>query len=221
LALVEGRAHALIDAHTFPFLNGIGHFLPKSKLTEVKSKLEELERDFWTAKDQFLSRYSTLRQSASKERRTIAEKLVTDPERMVAGIENSLRFPSAMERFFDFDVQVFQITLPERLGVDLITMADQENIVQARQQVAQDAAEKIRKDTESFVADCVASLREQTAHLCQEMLDSIGTRETGASEDPESLGKVYRPVQSHELRQRQRHGTAIGGSKEGAAVQNG
>jgi len=67
LALVEGRAHALIDAHTFPFLNGIGHFLPKSKRTEVKSKMEELERDFWTAKDQFLSWYSTTAIGGSKE----------------------------------------------------------------------------------------------------------------------------------------------------------
>jgi len=28
LALIEGRAHALIEANTFPFLNGLGHFLP-------------------------------------------------------------------------------------------------------------------------------------------------------------------------------------------------
>ncbi|HUR46448.1 MAG TPA: DUF3150 domain-containing protein, partial [Candidatus Saccharimonadales bacterium] len=32
LALVEGRAHALIDQNTFPFLNGLSHFLPNAKL---------------------------------------------------------------------------------------------------------------------------------------------------------------------------------------------
>lgn len=32
---------------------------------------------------------------------------------------------------------------------------------------------------ESFVADCVASLREQTAQLCEEMLKSINGCETG------------------------------------------
>jgi hypothetical protein len=84
-----------------------------------------------------------------------------------------------MDRFFGFDVQVFQISLPERLELDLITLADQEQIILARQQAAQEAGEKIRKGTESFVADCVASLREQTAQLCQEMLDSIGGSETG------------------------------------------
>lgn len=77
---------------------------------------------------------------------------------------------------FDED---FQITLPESLTVDLVTLADQEHVILARHKAAQDAAEKIRRDTESFVADCVASLREQTAQLCQEMLDSIGTSETG------------------------------------------
>ena len=27
-ALVESRAHSLVEASTFPFLNGLGHFLP-------------------------------------------------------------------------------------------------------------------------------------------------------------------------------------------------
>ena len=35
LAVIEGRAHALVEANTFPFLNGLGHFLPNSKLAEV------------------------------------------------------------------------------------------------------------------------------------------------------------------------------------------
>ena len=43
LAVIEGRAHALVEANTFPFLNGLGHFLPNSKLAEVTEKLEELE----------------------------------------------------------------------------------------------------------------------------------------------------------------------------------
>src|SRR5271163_1162169 len=43
LSLIEGRAHALVEANTFPFLNGLGHFLPNSKLAEVTGKLNELE----------------------------------------------------------------------------------------------------------------------------------------------------------------------------------
>jgi len=39
--------------------------------------------------------------------------------------------------------------------------------------------QKIRNDVQSFVVDCVASLREQTAQLCQDMLSSIKGCETG------------------------------------------
>src|SRR5947209_6154022 len=35
LAVLEGRAHALVESNTFPFLNGLGHFLPNLRLEEV------------------------------------------------------------------------------------------------------------------------------------------------------------------------------------------
>jgi hypothetical protein len=54
LALVESRAHALIEANTFPFLNGLGHFLPNARLAEVNGKLKELEQEFWRAKAAFV-----------------------------------------------------------------------------------------------------------------------------------------------------------------------
>ena len=66
LALIEGRAHALVETNTFPFLNGLGHFVPNSKLAEVTGKLEELESEFWPAKKAFLKKYSSLRQSARR-----------------------------------------------------------------------------------------------------------------------------------------------------------
>ena len=37
LALVESRAHALVEANTFPFLNGLAHFVPNAKLGDRKS----------------------------------------------------------------------------------------------------------------------------------------------------------------------------------------
>lgn len=74
---------------------------------------------------------------------------------------------------------MFQITLPESLDMDLMTLADQREVVDARQRAAREAGEKIRRDTETFVADCVAALREQTAQLCHEMLSTINNCETG------------------------------------------
>src|SRR5688572_30213730 len=89
LALVEGRAHALVETNTFPFLNGLGHFLLNTRLQEVTTKLEELKRDFWTAKKAFLQKYSTLRRDASHEWRQMAQKLVENPDRLVSAIEAS------------------------------------------------------------------------------------------------------------------------------------
>src|SRR3954463_15958847 len=56
LALVEGRAHALMESNTFPFLSGLGHFLPNARLEEVTGKLRDLEVEFWKAQAEFLQR---------------------------------------------------------------------------------------------------------------------------------------------------------------------
>src|SRR5436189_5502502 len=69
-----------------------------------------------------------------------------------------------------------------KLGLDMITVGDQQNLVTARQQAAQEAANRIHQETERFVADCVSSLRELTAALCDEMLESIRTSETGVQQ---------------------------------------
>jgi hypothetical protein len=95
---------------------------------------------------------------------------------MVATIANA--FPLALEKHFGFDTTLFQIAVPEQLTADLITLAEQQQIVQARQQAAQAAGTKIRGDVENFVAECVATLREQTATLCEEMLQSISDGKT-------------------------------------------
>jgi len=60
LALVEGRAHALVESCSFPFLNGLAHFLPNKKLEEVTAKLKGLEEEFWKAKAEFIQRYARL-----------------------------------------------------------------------------------------------------------------------------------------------------------------
>ncbi len=190
LALIEGRAHALVEANTFPFLNGIARFLPNAKLEEVNKKLEELELAFWIARDNFLKKYASLRQSASKEWRVMAEKLVKDPDRLVATIEASFPFPNQMDRYYAFDAQLFQIAMPQNLSAELIDVGDHQALIDARQKAASEASNKIRSGVESFVADCVASLREQTAQLCEDMLSSINNSETGVHQ--KTLNRLVR-----------------------------
>jgi hypothetical protein len=190
LALVEGRAHALVEACSFPFLNGLAHFLPNTKLEEVTTKLKELEEEFWKAKDEFIQRYAKLRESAAREWRDMAKKLVQDPDRVVANIEAAFPAPQKMDRFFGFETQLFQIAVPERLGLDMVAMADHQRLMQVRQQAAQRASQQIHQGVERFVADCVAALREQTAQLCDEMLQSINESETGVHQ--KTLNRLVR-----------------------------
>lgn len=190
LALVESRAHALVEANTFPFLNGLAHFVPNAKLGEVTGKLKALGTEFWQAKHRFVAQYGKLRDAALVEWRTMADKLSDDPARVVAAIEAAFPPAQTLERKFGFDTQLFQIAVPERLGLDVLSIGDQENLINARQQAAREAAAKIRSQTESFLAECVTSLREQTAQLCGDMLQCIRTGETGVHQ--KTLNRLIR-----------------------------
>lgn len=178
-ALIESRAHSLVEANTFPFLNGLAHFLPNTKLEEVTSRLTVLEREFREEKVRFIGRYAEMREIATDEWRILARKLVNTPERLVAAIEESFPCPEQMERSFGFETQLFQITVPEGVGMSPVTVKDQMAIMQARANAARQAADKISQGVEGFVADCVASLREQTAKLCEDMLSSMREGKTG------------------------------------------
>ena len=179
LSLIEGRAHALIDGNTFPFLNGVGHFLPNPKMEEVLDKLKQLEQEFWSAKEVFLNQYASLRESASQEWYKMAAKLTSDPERVVASIQQSFPLPRQMHRYFDFQTNLFQISLPEKLSMEILTSEEQQQVITARQKAVHEAAEKIRRDTEIFVYECITALREQTAKLCEDMLHSISGSDKG------------------------------------------
>jgi hypothetical protein len=178
-ALIESRAHALVDANTFPFLGGIAHYLPNSKLVEVTHRLEELEREFRAEQQRFISDYGCLRLDAAREWWDAARRLVHDPDRLVATIETSFPQADEMDRYFSFNTHVFQVSIPEGTPqMELIAAGDRQAVVDARNRAAQEAGRKIRHGAEQFVSDCVATLRQETAKLCDEMLRSIQSGKT-------------------------------------------
>ena len=178
-ALIESRAHSLIEASSFPFLNGLGHFLPNTNLAGVTRKIDALAKEFGDATAHFLARYRELRTQAAKEWSAAAQRLVTDPARLVATIEAAFPDTERMERHFGFGTQLFQIRVPEHLDRELLAQGEQEAIMNAREQAARQAAAQIRSQVQTFVADCVAALRQQTAQLCDEMLESMRSGKTG------------------------------------------
>ena len=189
-ALVEGRAHSLVESSTFPFLNGLGHFLPNTKLEEVTQKLRDLATEFEQAQQAFLGQYADLRQQASAEWYEAARRLVSDPERLVATIEASFPNVSQMQRAFGFEVNLFQLRAPESLDLALVSQGEQEKVIAAREKAAAEAAAEIHRGAETFVADCVASLRQETAKLCEDMLESMRTGKTGVHQ--KTLNRLVR-----------------------------
>ena len=178
-ALIESRAHSLVDSSTFPFLGGIAHFLPNAKLPEVTRKLEVLSEEFQEEQLSFMANYADLRAQAAREWWDAARKLVGDPDQLVATIEASFPRAEEMGRFFGFETDLFQVSVPDGSSqLELVASADQQAVIDARNRAAQEAAAKIRSGTEHFVSDCVATLRQETAKLCDEMLGSMSDGKT-------------------------------------------
>lgn len=189
-ALIESRAHSLIDGCTFPFLNGLGHFLPNTKLAEVTQRLDKLQGEYVEAKRAFLLRYAELREQAVGEWREAAHRLASDPDRLVAAIEGSFPNAAKMERAFGFEVQLFQVRAPESLDLTLVSESQQQEVIEARHRAAQQAATQIHQGAQTFLADCVAALREQTATLCEDMLQSMREGKTGVHQ--KTLNRLIR-----------------------------
>ena len=179
-SLIESRAHALVDGSTFPFLGGIARFLPNARLGSVTSRLEDLEQEFATELRRFKDRYSSLRVDAARAWWSAARLLVSDPDRLVATIEASFPQAEQLDRYFSFHTHLFQVAIPEGSSeLELIAAADRQAVSDARNQAAQSAARKINEGVQTFVSDCVATLRQETAALCDDMLRAMSEGKTG------------------------------------------
>lgn len=178
-ALIESRAHALVEASTFPFLKGLARYLPNARLEDITRRLENLRREFDATRNNFLSGYADTREAALAEWRLTAIQLTSDPDRLVSAVAAAFPDVSRMDRHFGFEVQLFQVRAPEALDLELVEAADVAAIRQARDTAAREAAVRIQSQAREFVSDCVASLRQRTAELCTEMLESIRTGKTG------------------------------------------
>ena len=177
-ALIESRAHAAVERASFPFLGGIARFVTNQNLARLTETLDGLKAEFEAEIDSFMDRYEDLRESALTEWRQAARSLDVPVGEFVDRI--AANFPSGMRlrQRFHFDAHFYQVAAPESLRLQATDAADQAAVVDARALVARQAAEKLARDTESFVSDCVANLREQTAQICDEMLASMKSGKT-------------------------------------------
>ena len=174
LALLESRTHALVEANTFPFLNGMARYLPNCRLTEIDARLNALHEQFDAEVDEFLRLYPDYyRREALQEWDAAARALEVDPERLLAVIEEAFPEPDSMRRRFSFRVDFFQVAAPAPLQAELVEAGVQAELAEARAKAARKAERRIEQSCEEFIRDCTAELRSQTATLCSEMLRTI------------------------------------------------
>ena len=175
LALVEGRAHSTLEENSFPFLGGIARYVPNERLEDVNGKLERMRVEFENEKARFLERYATYRDEALGDWRRAGGKLVGDPARLVAVIEDAFPPPEKMERYFEFNISLFEISTPEMPRAELLDAGSRREIMAAREKAAGEARHRIEQSCDEFIRESTAELRRQTSQLCSEMLETINT----------------------------------------------
>jgi hypothetical protein len=157
------------------------HFLPNGKLVDVQEQLNAQRNHFHRAQEDFLSAYRDLRADALEEWREATRQLARTQDEaacIYAQIAESFPQREKLEPKFAFEVHLFQIAVPESLGMELVTFAEQQEVHRARHEAAESAARQIRSGVEGFVGECVIELRHQTAQLCDEMLTSMRSGKT-------------------------------------------
>ncbi|MGJ8724593.1 MAG: DUF3150 domain-containing protein [Roseibacillus sp.] len=178
-ALIESRTHALVEGASFPFLGGIGRFVPNPRLGELTDRLDSLRDVFREATLDFVAGYAPLRETAMNEWREAAQHLNGSAERLIATIEQS--FPPAGEiaKRFAFETRLFQIAAPDHIRLEVAEGMEQMEVSEDRRRIAEDASRRLQSDLNSFIQESVASLREETAKLTTDVLVTIDSSENG------------------------------------------
>ena len=178
-ALIESRTHATVEGSSFPFLGGIGHFVPNPRLGDLTDRLDRLREEFREATLDFVAGYASLRENALEEWREAARHLNGSAEHLLATIEQS--FPPAGEiaKRFAFETRLFQIAAPDNIRLEVTEGIAQLEVSEDRRRIAEDASRRLQSDIDGFIRESVASLRDQTARLATDVLATIDGSENG------------------------------------------
>jgi hypothetical protein len=178
-ALIESRAHAMIEGSSFPFLGGIARFVPNPRLAGLTMGLDKLREEFREATLDFVAGYSPLREKAMGEWREAAQQLNGSADMLLATIEQSFPPAGDIARRFGFETRMFQIAAPDNLRIEVAESIDQMEIADQRRRVAEDAQRRLQADLDGFIRESVTTLREETAKLASDVLATIDGSEGG------------------------------------------
>jgi hypothetical protein len=178
-ALIESRVQATVEGASFPFLGGIGRFVPNPRLGELTDRLDKLRDEFREATLDFVAGYSPLRDNAMREWREAAQHMNGSAERLILTIEQSFPPAGDIAKRFAFETRLFQIAAPDSIRLEVAEGLDQMAAAEDRRRIADDATRRMQADLDSFIRESVASLRDETAKLASEVLATIDGSENG------------------------------------------
>ena len=178
-SLIESRAHAAVEGASFPFLGGLARFIPNPNLSTTITTLDKLRGEFTMATESFVTNYPTLREKALAEWREAAQHLTGNAERLIATIEQAFPPASVIDQRFDFSWNLFQISAPDSIRLEIVDGVTQIEAAQDRQRIASEATRRMQSDLDAFVRESVASLRQETARLASDVLATIDGSEKG------------------------------------------
>jgi hypothetical protein len=178
-ALIESRVQATVESSSFPFLGGIGRFVPNPRLADLKDKLDALEKEFYHATVEFVAGYRPLREKALAEWREAARHLNGDADKLIATIEQSFPPEGQLSKRFAFETHLFQIAAPDSIRLEVVEGVEQLEAGDDRRRIAEEASRRLKADLDGFIRESVASMREETARLATEVLATIDGSDNG------------------------------------------
>jgi hypothetical protein len=178
-SVIESRAHAAVEGSSFPFLGGLARFVPNPNLSATIATLGKLQGEFADATQSFVENYPALRVKALTEWREAAQHLNGSAERLIDTIEQAFPPAGVINQRFDFSWQLFQISAPESIRLEIVDGVAQAEAAQDRQRIAAEANNRMQNDLNAFIRESVSSLRTETARLATDVLATIDGSEKG------------------------------------------
>ena len=178
-ALIESRTNAAVEGASFPFLGGIARFVPNAKLLDLTNRLAKFTEEFQQATESFVDGYAPLRDKAMEEWREAAQQMNGSAERLIATIEQSFPPAGSIAKRFSFDVQMFQISAPRGIRLEITNGIAEFEASESRRRVAEQATHRLQSDLDGFIRESVAALRQETALLASDVLSTIDESKGG------------------------------------------
>ena len=184
LSLSEGRARAILDHYSLPFMGGLARYVPYNNLDILLKELEEQKNAFNDAKTKFLESYDTLREAALVEWRATADSLGEKGRGLMPRVIAA--YPAMCQAFrdrFSFRVRMFQINAMDA-GSDTTLLTDDNldmltGAMERRRAIAREAERELQSDLQGFVRESITLLREETSKLVGEVITSIDEGKSG------------------------------------------